>query len=370
MAGARGRSTCKTSPVDAPLDAADLQRFLLREESEDRFSGVVVMERGGETTFAGAYGHAHLGLRVRNEIDTRFNVASIAKMITAVAVLQLVEQQALSLDATVEQLLPDVAVGMADRITVHHLLAHQSGLGDYWNDRCRQRRSTLRTTADYLDLIPGEQPVFEPGTSTAYSNSGYLLLGAIIERVSGEDYYDHVRENVCRRAGMLRAEHLQLDSTEDFAHGYTHIEWEGEDHPDRLTDNIFQYPVRGSAATGLYGSGPELVRFLRRLRSGDLLAPDLVSLMLEEPRSHGYGHGTQWIPYSRGAAVGHGGRAFGAATSLFLLPEVDCIVCILSNYDRPADKRVFAEIDRLLQDPSRSGGQSGQNAECRGQPVV
>lgn len=328
--------------------AQGLGEFLTREEAADRFSGVVVVEQRGETVFAGAYGHAHLGLGVRNALDTRFNIASVTKMFTAVAVLQLVEQGALSLGATVGDLLPDLGIGMADRMTVHHLLSHQSGLGDYWNEKCHQRRSTLRTTDAYLALVEGEQPSFSPGTATAYGNSGYVLLAGIIERVTGADYYDHVREHVCRRAGMARAEHLQLDHVTDFAHGYTTVEWEGPAHPEYRTDNLFQYPVRGSGATGLYSSGPELIRFGRALRADELIGPSSVALMVEDDP----GCGTQRVPYRLGTAVGHGGRAFGAATFLLFLPEVDASVCVLSNYDRPADKRVFAELERLLSEPT------------------
>ena len=328
--------------------AADLTTFLEREEAEDRFAGVVVVEHRGDTVVAGAYGHAHLGLGVRNTIDTRFNTASITKMFTAVAVLQLVEQDALALDATVHDLLPDVGIGMADRMTVLHLLTHQSGLGDYWNERCRQRRSTLRTTDAYLALVEGEEPGFPPGTATAYGNTGYVLLAGIIERVTGADYYDHIRDRVCRPAGMARAEHLQLDHVEDFAHGYTTVEWEAPPHPEHRTDNLFQYPVRGSGATGLYSSGPELIRFGQALRSGELVGASSLALMLEADP----GCGTQRIPYRFGQAVGHGGRAFGAATILLFLPELDASVCILANYDRPADKRVFAELERLLPEPA------------------
>jgi CubicO group peptidase (beta-lactamase class C family) len=330
---------------------ARLGEFLRAEETADNFSGAVVIERGGAIDFAGAYGHAHLGLGVANHADTRFNIASITKMFTTVAVLQLVEQGVLSLNATVRDLLPDVRIGSSERITLHHLLSHQSGLGDYWNDRCRERRSVLRTATDYLALIDGEQPTFEPGTSTAYGNSGFVLLGGIIECVSGVDYYDYVRDNVCRKAGMLRAGHIELDSTEDFAHGYTYVEWEGAAHPDHRTDNIFQYPVRGSAATALYSSGLELIQFGFALRTNQLIDANSVRLMLPEAAG-GAGYGTQQVPYSRGSAWGHGGRAFGAATLLLFLPEVYASVCVLSNYDRPADKRVFAEIDRALSGPS------------------
>jgi CubicO group peptidase (beta-lactamase class C family) len=212
----------------------------------------------------------------------------------------------------------------------------------------------LRTTADYLDVIKGEQPSFEPGTSSAYGNSGYLLLGGIIERASGQDYYEYVREHVCRRAGMQRAGHVQLDRIEDFAHGYTHIEWEGPAHPEYRTDNIFQYPVHGSSGGCLYSSAPELIQFGRALRANELIGEKFVNLMLGRPQRAGMGYGTQWIPYSQGTAVGHGGRAFGAATHLLFLPEVNYSVCVLSNYDRPADKRVFAEFDRILAELQRA----------------
>ena len=322
--------------------------FLDEEEAADRFSGVVVIERGGETVFSGAYGHAHLGHRVRNEIDTRLNIASITKMLTTVAVLQLVEEGTLSLEAKVAELLPQVGIGMADRITVDLLLSHRSGLGDYWTDECRRRRSTLRTTDDYLALVEGHEPAFEPGTATAYGNAGFVLLGGVIERVSGIDYFTYVRERVCAPAGMTRATHLELDGIEDFAHGYTYVEWEGPAHPDHRRDNIFQYPVRGSAATAMYASAPELIRFGLALRANELIGEPSVRLMLDAPDGAPGGYGTQRVPYSRGTAVGHGGRAFGAATMLLFLPEVDASVCILSNYDRPADKRVFAELDAAL----------------------
>ena len=333
--------------TDAWPDVHELAAFLRREESADRFSGAVAVERGGETVFSEAYGHAHLGFRVPNSVDTLMNVASITKMFTAVAVLQLVEQGELSLDATVDHLLPEVSIGAGDRMTVDHLLSHRSGLGDYWNERCKQRRSVLRTTDDYLALVEGDQPMFEPGTSTAYGNTGFLLLAGIIERTSGVDYYEYVRQHVCRRAGMSRAGHLELDQVTDLAHGYTHIEWDGPPHPDHRTDNIFQYPVRGSGATAMYASAPELIAFGVALRSNQLLGERHVRTMLR-PRGGGQGYGTQVVPYSRGTAVGHGGRAFGAATLLLFLPQVDASVCILSNYDRPADKRVFEHLDMML----------------------
>jgi len=341
--------------VPAGSIRGQLDEFLRREEAAGRFSGTVAIGREDGSISAAAYGFAHAGFRVPNEIDTLLNTASITKMFTTVAVLQLAEEGCFALEDTVAHLLPDVDVGMARAITVDHLLSHRSGLGDYWNARCRERRSTLRTTDDYLALIEGDQPAFRPGTATGYGNTGHVLLAAIVERTSCCDYYERVETEVCRRAGMRTASHLELDQISAFAHGYTCVEWEGPPHPDRRTDNIFQYPVRGSGATGLYASSPELIGFFAALRAGDLVSRRSVEMMLAEPEHGGRGYGTQRVPYSCGTAIGHGGRAFGAATTLLHLPEVDRTVCILANYDRPADKLAFAEIHRLL-GPGADGG--------------
>jgi CubicO group peptidase (beta-lactamase class C family) len=136
------------------------------------------------------------------------------------------------------------------------------------------------------------------------------------------------------------------------AHGYTHTEWEGPPHPDYQTDNLFQYPVRGNPAHGLYGSAPDMLRFGAALRRNQLLSERSRDLMLAI-HAHGrhgerFGYGSQHVPHSQGTAVGHGGRAFGAATIFLFLPEVDFRVCVLSNCDRPADKRAFERFDEWL----------------------
>ena len=338
-----------TPTSSTPEHIIRLREFLDQEQGADRFSGTVMVETGGGVVFEGAYGHAHCGFGVANRLETRFNLASVTKMFTAVAALQLVEQGRLNVEDTLANHLPDLKLVGSDRITVHHLLSHTSGLGSFWNDECRRHRSTLRTIDAYLRLIQGMAPAFDPGTQVAYDNAGYLVLGAIIERASGCDYYEYVEQHVCRAAGMNEAEFVSLDEPNDVAHGYTHIEWDGPGHPDRRTDNIFQYPVRGNPAVGLYASAPEMLRFWSALSQGRLLGPEMVALMWQDQHlggvPTGLGYGCQLIPYSAGVAIGHAGRVFGGATIFLDLPEVDHRVCILSNYDRPADKRVFAVID-------------------------
>lgn len=337
-------------PID-PLRRR-LQDYLHCEEAADRFSGAVAIEHADDIVFEAAVGLAHRGLGVPNHVDTRFNIGSITKMLTAVAVLQLWERGKLELDDAVAQHLPGLRIGAIDRITIHQLLCHSSGLGMYWNERCKQRRSSLRTIQSYLEVIEGEVPAFEPGTNALYGSSGYLVLGAIIERISGTDYYDYVQQHICRVAGMERTEHLHLDQIADFAHGYTFEEWEGPAHPGYRTDNIFQYPVRGNSANAMYSTARDLLRFGAALRKHQLLRPASCALMFQpharDAHGQAFGYGCQFFPYSRGNAVGHGGRAYGAATIFAMLPAFDVRVCILSNFDRPADKRVFSVVDSYL----------------------
>lgn len=324
--------------VGPMYDFGEVSEYLGREEKHDRFSGTVMIQHDDEVVLEGAYGCAHLGFCVPNTMDTRFNLASITKMFTAVAVLQLVEARKLSLQDTIAERLPYLRMDRADRVTVHHLLCHQSGLGSYWNEKCQRQRSTLRSIRAYLSLIEDQELAFEPGSSVLYGNSGYVILGAMIEEAAEQDYYEYVRQHVCTRAAMPRANHLMLDQVTDFAHGYTNIEWEGEDHPDHRTDNIFQYPVRGSPASGLYCSAPELLRFGAALRGNVLLTPGSRELMFrehaKEPSRAAFGYGCQHIATTHDTWVGHGGRSFGAATTFLHLPEKELTVCILSNNDR------------------------------------
>jgi D-alanyl-D-alanine carboxypeptidase len=329
-----------------------MAEFLRQEEAADRFSGAVAIAHGAEVAFEAAYGMQHQGFRVPNRMDTRFNLASITKMFTAVAVMQLWERGKLALDDTVDKYLPKLRVGGSDRMTVNHLLCHASGLGMYWNEKCKQRRSTLRTISAYLELLEGEVPAFEPGNAAQYGNSGYLVLGGVVEAAADMDYYDYIQDHICKRVDMPRTAHLHLDRVADFAHGYTYNEWEGPAHPEYRTDNIFQYPVRGNPAVALYSTAPEMLRFGAALRHNQLLRAETHELMLQaharDANGQAFGYGYQYIPYSQGTAVGHGGRLLGGATIFLTLPAVDMTVCILSNYDRPADKRVFAHLDQWL----------------------
>jgi CubicO group peptidase (beta-lactamase class C family) len=274
-------------------------------------------------------------------LDTRFSLASMGKMFTAVAVARLAEQGKLGFDDTVGKHLPDYPnKDVARRVTIHQLLTHTSGLGDFFNDRWRARRASLRTVDDYLDLFADEPLAFEPGSKWAYSNAGYVVLGAIIERVTGQDYYEHIAAHVFRPAGMTRSGFFEPDgATEGMATGYTHEGPDGKPQPGPRQSNADHLPGRGNPAGGAWSTAEDLLRFAGALRSNALLDRRSVALATSPRAETGpgpesrYGYGFEIHTVNGHRAFGHFGGFPGVSTGLEVYPDLGYTVVILSNYD-------------------------------------
>jgi CubicO group peptidase (beta-lactamase class C family) len=276
----------------------------------DAFSGVVLLAKDGKPILLSAWGEANKDFGAPNRADTKFNLGSMNKMFTAVATLQLVERGRLSLDDSLSKFLPDFPnKDAAEKIRVKHLLSHTSGLGSYFNQKFEESsRARWRTVDQMLELAKDEKPQFEPGEKWAYSNTGFLVLGKVIEKVTGQDYYDYVRDNVYRPAGMTATDCYELDRVNpNLAVGY-----QGNFGKDGVVwrNNLFEHVIRGGPAGGGYSTAEDLLRFDRALRGGKLLGPQYVKMALSakpDLKSSGYGFGFQ-IQQSQGTAVaGHGG---------------------------------------------------------------
>jgi CubicO group peptidase (beta-lactamase class C family) len=188
---------------------AGVEALLRKRTAADQFSGAALVAKDGEVRFGRAYGLADRERGIANTIETRFRIGSMNKMFTAVATLQLVEEGKLALDDTVGKHLPGYPnADVASKVTVRHLLTHTGGTGDIFGPEFDRDRLTLREHGDYVKLYGSRPPGFEPGSRFEYSNYGFVLLGALIEAVSGESYYDYVRENVFRPAGMTSTDSL------------------------------------------------------------------------------------------------------------------------------------------------------------------
>jgi CubicO group peptidase (beta-lactamase class C family) len=313
--------------------AGAAKQLASRLASVDGFSGAYLLARGDKVLFAGAYGDANKDFGVPNTLDTRFNLGSMNKMFTAVAIAQLVEAGKLSFEDPVSKFLPDLlAPGAAEKIRIKHLLTHSGGLGSHFTDKfMNASRANFRSTADYLELIRGAAPAFEPGTRTEYSNGGFLVLGRIVEIASGQDYHDYVREKIYLPAGMTSTGEFELDKVNrNLAVGYERSFGESG---KSYRNNIFEHVIRGGPAGGGYSTAGDLHRFAIALLSGRLISRDMMKTLTTPKPERGakqYGYGFAISPDGR--IVGHSGGFPGISSNLDILPATGQVMVILSNY--------------------------------------
>ncbi|MDF1503170.1 serine hydrolase domain-containing protein, partial [Roseisolibacter sp. H3M3-2] len=328
-----------------PALAAALLALLAAAAEAGEFAGAVLVLRDGRTLFEGAAGPADRERGVPNTPATRFRVGSMNKMLTAVATLQLVQAGALRLDAPLGTYLPDYPnAELASRVTPHHLLTHTGGTGDIFGPEFAARRLELRTTADYLRLYGARALRFAPGTRWEYSNYGFLLLGALVERAGGGSYDDHVAARVLAPAGMTATGAAPEDSlVPGRSVGYTR-----QLVPGALVSNAPTLPYRGTPAGGGYSTVGDLARFAVALREHRLLDPAHTALLLAGKVDAGNG-----VRYAYGffdrvvdgrRFVGHGGGAPGMNGDLAFEPGGGYVVVVLSNLDPPAATQMASYV--------------------------
>jgi CubicO group peptidase (beta-lactamase class C family) len=267
----------------------------------------MLIARHGVVIFEKTWGLANREKKIGVTRETKFRLGSANKMFTAVAVLQLVHSGRLSLDGTVGTYLPDYPNrNIASKVTIRELLNHTGGTGDIFGPQFFANRATLRTNEDYVALYGGRDPAFEPGTRDAYSNYGYVLLGALIQKISGVSYYDFVQEHIFKPAGMTNTDSLP----------------EEEDVPNRSAgymrqgatwvSNVDTLPYRGMAAGGGYSTIGDLLHFANALKSEILLPKSLLAEATAAQNHDGwYGYGFGIQGKGNLTSYGHDGGAPG-----------------------------------------------------------
>lgn len=266
--------------MDGTADALD------RAAAETNFSGVVRIDVDGKVALERAYGMADRGHRIPNTVDTRFGIASGTKGLTALTVVSLVEDGRLDLATTARTLLGDDLPLVDDGVTVEHLLAHRSGIGDYVDEESdldvddyvlNVPVHELATTEQYVRALDGHPTKFPPGERFSYSNSGYVLLALLAERATGTPFADLVEERVCRPAGMAATAFLRSDELPgDAAAGYLTA--------DQPRTNVFHLPVRGSGDGGIYSTAADVHALWSSFLAGRIVPPGWVAEMVR-PRS-------------------------------------------------------------------------------------
>jgi CubicO group peptidase (beta-lactamase class C family) len=329
---------------------AALKGFVREEVAADRFSGAVLVAKDGKVLFSDAYGLADREREVPNTVKTRFRIGSMNKMFTAVGILQLVEAGEVELTAPLGTYLTDYPNRqVATEVTIHHLLTHTGGTGDIFGPEFETHRQELRTLADYVELYGERGSEFEPGSRWAYSNYGFILLGAVIEAVTGQSYYDYVDEHVYEPAGMTRTGSLPEDqAVPDRAVGYMDPSGGTDWRPN--TDTL---PYRGTSAGGGYSTVGDFARFAEALLNHELLSPDSTELLVtgkeEIGPGIGYAYGFEDHREAGGNGwVGHGGGAPGMNGDLRIYPGSGFVVVVLANLDPPVAQRVADYLDARL----------------------
>ncbi|WP_162252095.1 serine hydrolase [Brevundimonas sp. Root1423] len=311
----------------------------------DEFSGVAVLADRGRVVGQATAGLADRQNGVTNQPDTRFHIASMGKMFTAVAIARLIEDGKLRFDSRLIDVLPDYPDrAAAEAITIAHLLSHTSGISLPYVEPTSPKDADPERVSDSLAGIAATPLAFTPGSRASYSNEGYTVLGAVIEAVTGESYYDVIQREVFDRAGMAdTAFDRPGPLAADTAQGYRY----GADDALGVMPRESNAPFlldRGGPSGGAYSTTADMTRFLNAFRDGRLVSPAMAeALLTAEPNGQNrYGKGFSIIPVGERKMVGHsgGGPNSGINTDAMIVWETGWSYAVFGNYDAPAAQAV------------------------------
>ncbi|WP_199565575.1 serine hydrolase domain-containing protein [Spongiactinospora rosea] len=372
----RGRTPRELAP------GGEYDEYIAALAAKDEFSGTILLAHRGETVLARAYGMADKARSIPNRVGTIFNLASASKPFTALAIMQLVARDKVKLHETLGTYLDGFPPESAGHVTVHQMLTHTCGLGDFQLDQEYQDNAeTWTTEATTMDGIMAAvrrtPPKYTPGTRYEYSSSGIAVLGAIVARVSGQSYYDYVREHIFTPAGMTRTDFFDKPRWEKdarFAHPYWH------DQAGRPIDGLHRpppplpsghrgfAPYIGNPGGGGFSTAGDLVRLDRALRRGRLLDAAYTELFmtLKHPtppaspsvQVTGSAYGLIATMYDHRWLAGHGGSMVaGGTTNWTIYRDLHWTGVILTNYSKTDIRSIMNRersfVTRYATRPSR-----------------
>lgn len=334
----------------------DLNQYIHGLQQRDEFSGVVLIAKENKPVYEFASGDASKRYSTPINMQTKFNTASMGKMFTAIAILQLVEQGKIDLNTPIIHYLPDYPnKKVAQQITVAQLLSHTSGLGDVFTDKfANSSKEKYRDYKDYFPLFVHQPLAFKPGARFQYSNAGFVVLGAIIEKVSGESYYNYINKYVFEPTGMKNTGYYDLvdERVTNLATGYTYAGTDGS-YRRSNTDLI---PIKGFPAGGLYTTAEDMLQFSKALQTHTLVDKQYTDMAFR-PKTSTFLPGNSKMGYGFGfiidntydtPIIGHGGGIFGVADNFQVFLDKDYTVIVLMNYDNPQAIVISARADSII----------------------
>jgi CubicO group peptidase (beta-lactamase class C family) len=345
-----------------------LNQYFKDLEEKDEFSGVVLITRGDTELYSGAFGYASRTWKIRNSLDVRFDTASITKLFTTAAIIQLIDQELLSFETSVIEYLGLEGTTISDEVNVFHLLTHTSGIGDdceeedgeVYEDLWKTKPNySIRNTEDFLPQFVHKEPNFPPGQGCRYCNCSFVLLGLMIEKATGMSYRDYVRKHIFEKAKMPRSDFFDMGQvTENVAEGSDPIRNE-DGIITGWKRNIYSYPPIGSPDSGAHVTARDLDRFLRALQSGQLLSQELTKALFSPHVDYKekddwlmkYGYCFWFYVEKNGNVICLQKEGINAGVSgvIRYFPELDINVVILSNMEEGVWEPVW-KIHELVVD--------------------
>lgn len=313
--------------------------YMIAESTLREFNGVVMVVQKGTTLYKKAFGLADREWNIPNTVETKFRIGSVTKQFTSVCILQLAEAGKLGLDDKLNKYIPDYPKG--DSITIHMLLSHTSGIKNYTSLPEFWPKAVLPLSEDSMIALFKNKPLdFTPGTEYNYSNSGYFLLGYIVEKAAGKIFPNYLNENVIKKAGLTNTGMDQLDSVLAFrAKGYSKNRAGVWQHANYIS---MEAPFSAGA---MYSTLDDLVKWTKALHTNKIINSTSKQKMMNPVIDH-YGYGLVIDSFKTHPRVWHNGGIPGFSSSLVYYPQDDLCVVAISNTGSSADKitAVFASI--------------------------
>ncbi len=323
------------------------------------FSGVCMLQVKGEDVFAKAYGYANRAFKIPNEIETRFDTASITKIFTAAAILQLIEQGRFRFEDRITEIVNLSDTQIPFDVTIEQLLNHTSGIADDADEESGEDYSALFTDSpnyvireckDFLKNFAYKSPNFKAGTNVRYCNCSYILLGLAIEKVTGLKYRDYIISNVFNRAEMRNSDFFAMDGVNmNTAEGYQSI-MDKDGRVEGYKKNIYSYPPVGTPDGGAYTTAGDLNCFLSAIKNHRLLKEEFSNIFLRPHCAFSYPAKEYGIPglyrtngyafeflmqegKSQPLCICKDGQNAGVSAKFSYYPEKDISLVLLSNQD-------------------------------------
>jgi CubicO group peptidase (beta-lactamase class C family) len=343
-----------------------LNSYFRELEAQEKFSGVVRITQGDEERFVGAYGYASRTWKVRNSLSTRFDTASITKLFTSVAVLQQVDAGRFDLQTSAVEYIGLKDTAISPQVNVHHLLNHTSGIADDADEEAGEDYADLWITKANYSVTKAEHFIpqfaykpanFPPGEGCRYCNCGYILLGLMVEKAAGMDYRDYVRQNIFALTGMRDSGFFHMaEVNENVAEGADPI-LDDNEAIIGWRRNIYSYPPIGTPDGGAHVTASDLDRFLRTVKSGGLLSPEMTRYFLTPQALHRqcdtwkdmYGPGLWFYIENDGTVIFYekGGENAGVSGLIRHYPAQDLSLALLCNMEDVAWKPAW-EIHAMV----------------------